>query len=96
MENKFNEGIHFLKFGAEWCSPCRAMEPILNKFETDHINRVNIHRFDVDVESELTTEFGIRNIPTIIVIKNGENIDRISGAQTVQSLLKKLEDAESH
>jgi len=96
MENKFNEGIHFLKFGAEWCSPCRALDPILNNFETDHINRVNIHRFDVDTESELTTKYGIRSIPTIIVIKNGEDIDRISGPQTVQSLLKKLEDAESH
>jgi thioredoxin 1 len=96
MDNKFNEGIHFLKFGAEWCGPCRSLDPILNKFETDHINRVNIHRFDVDTESVLTTEFSIRTIPTIIVIKNGENIDRINGPQTGQTLLKKLEDAESH
>jgi thioredoxin 1 len=96
MQSRFNEGIHFLKFGADWCSPCRAMDPVLNKFENDHINRVNIHRFDVDTESELTVEFSIRNIPTIIVIKNGENIDRLSGAQTSQTLLKKLEDAESH
>jgi thioredoxin 1 len=96
MENNFNEGIHFLKFGADWCSPCRAMEPVLNKFKNEHINRVNIHSFNVDEETELTAKFGIRAIPTIIVIKNGENIDRISGAQTDQTLLKKLEDAESH
>lgn len=92
---KYKEGIHFLKFGADWCLPCRSMEIILNEFERDHINRVSIHRFNVDIENELITKFNIKSIPTIIIIKNGENIDKISGSQTSKTLLKKLEYAES-
>lgn len=92
MIDQLEEGIHFIKFGAEWCGPCRALEPALNKFEESNINRVKVHRLDVDKEFDEASKYGIRNIPTIIIVKNGEVVDRINGVQTVQNLTNKLEE----
>lgn len=92
MSIELEQGIHFLKFGAEWCGPCRALEPALNKFEESNINRVKVHRLDVDKEFDEASKYGIRNIPTIIIVKNGEVVDRINGVQTVQNLTNKLEE----
>ena len=92
MIDQLTEGIHFIKFGADWCGPCRALGPPLNKFEEDNINRVKVHRLDVDTDFDEASKYGIRNIPTIIIVKNGEVVDRINGVQTVQNLTNKLEE----
>jgi thioredoxin 1 len=89
----FETGIHFIKFGADWCAPCRQLEPVLNNFEESNINRVNIHKIDAD--SELATKFNVRNIPTIVIVKDGKTVDRMVGAQTIQTLTNKLNDVES-
>jgi thioredoxin 1 len=66
-----------VKFGASWCSPCVAMEPVLESVSEKYPDRVA----DVDIMSnkELTERFGIRNIPATIFFKNGEEVNRKSG-----------------
>jgi thioredoxin 1 len=95
MTEAFETGIHFIKFGADWCAPCRQIEPVLNNFEESNINRVNVHKINIDIDSELATKFNIRNIPSIVIIKDGKIIDRMVGAQTIQTLTNKLNDVES-
>ena len=71
---------HVLYFTADWCNPCKKVKPIV-----DEMNRENIIKFqlvDVDSEMELAKRFEIRSVPTFILIKDGKEIKRTTGAQT--------------
>jgi len=74
-----------IKFGAEWCKPCKAMAPILKDIEEN--NGIIVIDLDVDSESELTEEFGIKGIPTLIYYKNGEKINTSIGSLTKEAIL---------
>ena len=76
---------HVLYFTAEWCNPCQRTRPI-----TDELKREGIIDFlyvDVDTEIELSEDFGIKSIPTYILIKDGIEVKRMSGAKTRQEFL---------
>lgn len=77
-------------FGAEWCPPCRAMEPLLEMLANEMDGKVQIGKLNVDTNPETTARFGVRNLPTFIIFKNGEIIDRIVGAVPKGVLFKKL------
>lgn len=60
-------------FSAEWCGPCKAIAPVLNKLSIDYKDKVNFYKVDVDEEFELVEKYGIKSIPTLFFIsKNGE------------------------
>ena len=59
-------------FWAEWCGPCRMVGPIVEELAKDYEGRVVIGKVDVDSNSAISSRFGIRNIPTLLVFKNGE------------------------
>jgi thioredoxin 1 len=70
--------IEFKKFGAAWCSPCKSLAPILHEIKTQFHN-VLFTEHDVDDEFEEATKFGIRSVPTVIVLKDGIEVSRIVG-----------------
>tara|TARA_B100001093_G_scaffold505325_1_gene562509 strand:- start:1109 stop:1357 length:249 start_codon:yes stop_codon:yes gene_type:complete len=72
-----------LYFSAEWCSPCKALSPRMERLS----NQINYKKIDVDLDKELSSEFGIRNIPTLILIQDGEAINRLVGLQSEESIL---------
>jgi thioredoxin 1 len=78
-------------FSADWCPPCRMMYPVLDSLATDMDQKVTIAKLDVDANPEATAKFGIRNLPTIVLFKNGMAVERIVGAVPKSVLLKKLE-----
>ena len=57
-------------FWAEWCGPCRMVGPIVNELATDFEGRAIVGKVDVDSENEIAAQFGIRNIPTLLIFKN--------------------------
>lgn len=67
-------------FWAPWCGPCKMMEPILDDFAADQDGRVQVAKVNVDDAPELAARFQIRSIPTIIIFKEGKEVDRLSGA----------------
>lgn len=75
-----NSDVTLVDFWAEWCGPCKMMKKVLDKVEEDN-PRVNVIKINVDeVESkELVNQFGIRNIPTIVVFKGDEEVQRAIG-----------------
>ena len=78
-------------FWAEWCGPCRTISPIIDEIGKSYEGSgVKVFKANVDECSELSTKFGIRSIPTIVVLKNGIEEGRINGASG--SLAQKIEE----
>jgi thioredoxin 1 len=76
---------HILYFTADWCNPCKKVRPIV-----EEINRDSIIKFlfiDIDTELSLAEDYEVRSIPTFILLEDGKEIKRISGAQTQEQLM---------
>ena len=73
-------------FTADWCAPCKKVKPIVEELNIEQTD-AKFQIIDVDIEMELAKRFEIRSVPTFILIKDGTEINRITGAQTRNSLI---------
>lgn len=80
-----------LDFSATWCGPCKKIAPIIEELATEYEGKANIGKCDVDENDELTAKFGIRNVPTVLFIKNGEVVDKHVGAAPKSEFVAKIE-----
>tara|TARA_B110000211_G_scaffold223749_1_gene273965 strand:+ start:820 stop:1137 length:318 start_codon:yes stop_codon:yes gene_type:complete len=78
-------------FWAEWCGPCRMVGPIVEELSKDYDGKAIIGKVNVDEHNGVSAKFGIRNIPTILFIKNGEVVDKQVGAVQKAVLAEKLD-----
>jgi thioredoxin 1 len=78
-------------FGAEWCGPCKVLIPIIEEMSAEYEGRAIIGKVDVDNAPGIASKYGIRNVPTVIFIKNGEIVDKQVGAVPKSTLVAKLE-----
>ena len=78
-------------FWAEWCGPCKMIGPIVEELATDYDGKAVIGKVDVDTNPQVSAQFGIRSIPTLLVFKNGEIVDKQIGAVPKTVLSQKLE-----
>ncbi|GAB4383234.1 MAG: thioredoxin [Salibacteraceae bacterium] len=78
-------------FWAEWCGPCRMVGPIVEEVAKEFADKAVVGKLNVDENPNIATKYGIRSIPTILFIKNGEVVDRQVGAVPKAALVKKLE-----
>lgn len=81
-----------LDFWAEWCGPCRMIAPIIEDLAKEYGDRVIIGKVNVDENDQITTQFGIRSIPTLLFFKNGQVVDKIIGAVPRAMIEEKLKD----
>ncbi|MDA8692613.1 thioredoxin [Saprospiraceae bacterium] len=77
-------------FWAEWCGPCRMVSPIIDELSTEYEGKAVIGKVNVDHNSEISTKYGVRSIPTILLIKNGEVVEKHVGATTKAVLEEKM------
>lgn len=85
-----NSGAVLIDFWAPWCNPCKMISPVIEKLAGEYEGKAKICKVNVDEENELAGKFGIRSIPTLLFIKDGEIKDQITGAQPEQVLRDKL------
>jgi len=78
-------------FWAEWCGPCRLVGPIVEELSNDFGEKAVVGKVNVDNNPGISAKYGIRNIPTILFLKNGEVVDRSVGAVPKAALQQKLE-----
>ncbi|MDR0421376.1 MAG: thioredoxin [Prevotellaceae bacterium] len=96
-ESNFNEIVTksdklvILDFWAEWCGPCRAISPVIEELAKEYEGKAIIGKVDVDSNVAISEKYGIRNIPTVIFIKNGEIADKTVGAVSKSTLVSKIE-----
>ena len=76
---------HIFYFTADWCAPCKRTKPIVEELNRESAD-VRFQIIDVDIEVELTRKFEIRTVPTFIVIRDGQEINRTTGPQTKEQL----------
>ncbi len=80
-----------IDFWAEWCGPCRAIAPIVEELAAEYEGRIIVAKCDVEENDEIVSKYGVRNIPTIVMLKGGELVDKQIGAATKSALKEKLE-----
>jgi thioredoxin 1 len=77
-------------FWAEWCGPCRMVGPIVDEIAGEFEGKAVVGKVNVDENPGVSAKFGIRNIPTILFVKNGEVVDKVVGAVPKNTLSEKL------
>ena len=79
-----------LDFWATWCGPCKKIAPFIEQLADEYADKAIIGSVNVEDEDDLTTEYSIRNVPTVLYIKNGQVVDKFVGATTKDVLEEKL------
>ncbi|WP_027001907.1 thioredoxin [Hugenholtzia roseola] len=77
-------------FWAEWCGPCKMMNPIIQELAEELGDKVTICKVNVDEDADLSVRYGIRSIPTMMIFKSGEMVDKLVGATTKRDLAGRL------
>ena len=69
-------------FWAAWCGPCRMVGPIIDELSDEYKDKAVVGKVDIDSNQQYAAKFGVRNIPTVLIFKNGELVDRKVGVST--------------
>ncbi len=74
-----NNKLVLVDVKAEWCNPCKQLSPIIDQISTEYEGQVTVGKIDADESRDTIVDLGVRNIPTLILYKNGEIVDRTAG-----------------
>jgi len=77
---------------AEWCGPCKMISPIVDQISVDFQGKLSVGKLDADTNRDIVKELGVRNIPTIILFKDGEVVDKSVGAVTKEKLTEMINE----
>ena len=85
-------GVSVLDFWAEWCGPCRMISPIIEKLAVEYDGKALIGKVNVDHNPDVAMKYGVRSIPTIVILKDGEEVKRHVGYTSQDNLAKLIDE----
>ena len=83
-------GVQVIDFWAEWCGPCRALGPVIDQLADQYKGKVSVYKLDIDANPDVPSQFQVRSIPTVLVFKDGQVVDRLVGFQDKANFEKSL------
>lgn len=91
FEHQTKDGLVLIDFWASWCMPCKMMAPILNEVAEEIGDKAKICKVNVEEHQQLSARFSVRNIPTLVLVKNGKEVDRIVGVKPKDFIIRLLQ-----
>ncbi|WP_027087101.1 thioredoxin [Cohnella panacarvi] len=91
FKDTVSQGVSLLDFWAPWCGPCKMQLPIVEELSSELEGKATIAKVNVDEEPELASQFGVMSIPTLILFKDGQPVDKLVGLQSKAALQAKIQ-----
>lgn len=91
FEQETKDGLVIVDFWAEWCGPCRIQTPILEELENELDGKLKVTKLNVDENQTVPQEFGIMSIPTLLIKKDGQTVEKLVGVRTKEMLMEILQ-----
>lgn len=91
FSSETNSGLVLVDFWATWCGPCKMIAPVLEELDSELGEKLKIVKLDVDDNQETAAKYGVMSIPTLLLFKDGEVIDKVVGFQPKEALSARLE-----
>jgi thioredoxin 1 len=80
-----------VEFGAVWCAPCKRLEPILHTLANEWTGKMRLGKVDVDASTDLVMQYQVMSVPTLILFKGGQAVERLTGLQSREKIVDKFE-----
>ena len=90
FDENVNEGVALVDFWAPWCGPCRMLAPVIEQLAEEFDGKAKICKVNSDEQTDLTTKYGVRSLPTMLFMKDGEVVDQLIGASPKQAIADKI------
>lgn len=90
FEQSILHGVTLVDFDAPWCAPCRDQKPIIDTVKKKYRGKAAVKKIDIDENRDIALHLGIQSIPTIIIFKEGKEMNRFIGLQTEEMLIRAL------
>lgn len=83
-------GVVLVDFGAEWCHPCKQLDPVVEELAEEWDGRIRVMKLDIDTNVDSTMKYQVMGVPTLILFKDGEPVERLTGFMPKKKILDKL------
>ncbi|QDF27650.1 thioredoxin [Halarcobacter anaerophilus] len=91
FDSVVGKGVSLVDFWAPWCGPCRMLAPVIDDLAKEFEGKANICKVNTDEQQDLSVKYGVRSIPTILFMKDGEIVEQVVGAHSKQALAEKID-----